>query len=116
MDLLSRPAGRDKYGSRRLAWPLSENRPMNDLWLLGVVGGSAGAALGFPIVAKRERSPGEPWTAEALLGLWLLMIGVGMILIGLRHGVVVTGGANRLAEHVGNVLNLLAWPVLVATA
>ena len=89
---------------------------MNDWWLIGVVGGSAGAALGLPIVVRHDRRPGDPWTPEAMLGVWLLMAGVGMILVGLRHGVVVTGAANRIAEHLSNVLNLLAWPVIVATA
>lgn len=89
---------------------------MNDFWLIGVLGGGAGAALGLPIIASRATNMRERWTAESLLGVWMLLLGLGMVLIGLRHGVVVTGAMNRVAEHLGNVVNLGAWPLLTIAA
>ncbi len=86
---------------------------MNDLWLIGVLGGGAGAALGFPIAVRHVRESKDNWDLEAMLGLWLILTGTGMFLIGLQHGDVVSDRATLVAEHVANTLNLIVWPLFV---
>lgn len=72
---------------------------MNDLWIIGVVGGGAGAAVGGPLLL-RGRLRGEPWTMEQLTGLWLIGAAIAMLLIGIRHGGLLSPGWDQLVEHV----------------
>jgi len=85
---------------------------MNELWIIGVVGGGAGAAIGVPLLA-RGRADGLPWPVERLAGLWLSGGAVAMLLIGLRHGGVFPESVDRAVEHLTNAANMIAWTLLV---
>jgi AraC-like DNA-binding protein len=86
---------------------------MNELWIIGVVGGGAGAAVGGPLLL-RSRPEGERWSLERLIGLWLVGAAVAMLLIGVRHGGLLSPGWDHLVEHVTDAASLVAWTTLVA--
>ncbi|HEX9564247.1 MAG TPA: helix-turn-helix transcriptional regulator [Gemmatimonadaceae bacterium] len=86
---------------------------MNEMWIIGVVGGGAGAAVGGPLLL-RGGTKGEPWTTEQLGGLWLLGAAIAMLLIGIRHGELLAPGWDQVVEHVTNALSIVAWTTLVS--
>lgn len=86
---------------------------LNDLWVIGVVGSGAGAAVGAPLLLNGRRR-GEPWTLDHLVGLWLLGSSLAMLLVGVRHGALLTPGWDLAAEIVTDVMSLAAWTTLVS--
>jgi AraC-like DNA-binding protein len=84
---------------------------MNELWIIGVLGGGAGAAVGGPLLFRR--AAGNEWTTERLTGGWLLGGAVAMLLVGLRHGGMFTPRWELAVEHLTNAMNLVAWTFLV---
>jgi AraC-like DNA-binding protein len=86
---------------------------MNELWIVGVIGGGAGAAVGGPLLL-RGRMRGEPWTTEQLIGSWLLGAAVAMLLVGVRHGSLLSPGWDQVVEHLTSAMSLVAWTTLVS--
>jgi len=87
---------------------------MDQLWILGFLGGGAGAALGLPFAVSKADKRNDLSGAERLLGMWLVGIGIALALIGAEHGNLINGPAARIAGHVSRMMNLLAWPMMVA--
>jgi len=86
---------------------------MDQLWILGFLGGGAGAALGLPYAVSKADKRNDLSGAERLLGMWLVGIGIALALIGAEHGNLINGPAARIAGHVSRMMNLLAWPMMV---
>jgi AraC-like DNA-binding protein len=89
---------------------------MDELWILGFLGGGAGAALGLPIAVSRSREDNELGAAERLLGIWIVGVGIALALIGAEHGGLLNGPAARFSGHASRMFNLVAWPMLVVAA
>jgi AraC-like DNA-binding protein len=85
---------------------------MNELWLVGVVAGGAGAAVGGPLLFQRQPR-GEQWTTDRLVGLWIVGAASAMLLVGLRHGGLFAPGWDIAVEHLTNAASIVAWTVLV---
>ncbi len=84
---------------------------MNELWVVGVLGGGAGAAIGAPLLFRRaERTE---WTTERLAGLWLVGAAFAMLLVGMRHGGLFPAPLDLYVEHFTNAMGLVAWSLLV---
>ncbi len=84
---------------------------MNELWIIGVLGGGAGAALGAPLLFRRE--PARTWTIERLTGLWLVGGALAMLLVGMRHGGLFPPPWDLAVEHLTNAMSIGAWTFLV---
>ena len=85
---------------------------MNEMWLIGVLGGGAGIALGAPILVRGAVERKDAGIHQ-LSGLWLVNGALAMLLIALRHGPLFSRPVDALLGHATNVMNLLAWPGLV---
>jgi AraC-like DNA-binding protein len=84
---------------------------MNELWIIGVLGGGAGAAVGAPLLFRRESA--NEWTTERLTGLWLVGGAIAMLLVGIRHGGLIPAPWDLAVEHFTNSSSLVAWTFLV---